>query len=268
MMPGVRTRAHADGERPAWRPFRGATAVMFALAALIGAGGLWACYELGKIGKPPPHPSPGAIGFSPLTQTERESIPAARKARAERDDARRRRSKARKARDRTRTAYRDALRTGIVPPAVEMRHLAARERVVLADRRFARAEERLETTKRNARAAHDVIDAAWREQARELRADRRAHDRLTLVLRLAFAAAIVATGYWWGSRPAVAWSRFAIVPPGLVGAGVLIALGVSAAYAGTLVEPPTRDAALPYLALAAITLAVAAFSRFRPRRAA
>lgn len=235
-------------------------AVVLAIFILVGA--IWAYDRLDHVDRPSGSQPPQ------VAREDRAAFEKGREKRAAKLVATRRQSRAVETMELRREAYRTALDAG--EPAGELRrgYLEAQAELVAATAtlRSARSAER--DAAPAAAAAERRIDQAEAAAAQRYDDERRSHDRLVFLLRLALLVLLLAGSYKLLSHLRARHSRYLPAAFALVFATAVLALAMAADYTGDYIEFSSVGPLAISLAGIALTLAAfVALQRFLRKRA-
>lgn len=232
------------------------------LAIFIAVGAIWAYYRLDHVDRPAGSQAPQ------VTREDRAALEKGGDKRAARLVATRRHSRAVEAMELRREAYRTALDAGEPAEELRQRYLDAQAELAAATvtlRNAKRAEERAAP---GAAAAQRRVSQAQAAAAERYDDERRSHDRLVFVLRLALLVLLLAGSYKLLSRLRNRHSRYLPTAFALIFASAVVALIMATDYTGDYIEFSTVGPLAISLAGIALTLAAfVALQRYLRRRA-
>ncbi|HST70391.1 MAG TPA: zinc ribbon domain-containing protein [Solirubrobacterales bacterium] len=234
-------------------------AVVLGIFILIGAG--WAYDRIDHIDRPAGSQAPQ------VTREDRAALEKGGDKRAARIVATRRHTQAVEAMELRREAYRTALDAGEPAEELRQRYLDAQAELAAATATLRNAKRAEQDAAPAAAGAQRRIDQTRAAAAQRYDDERRSHDRLVFVLRLAFVLALLAGSYKLLSRLRNRNSRYLPAAFALTFAAALLALGMAAEYAGNYIEFSSVGPLAISLAGIALTLAAfVALQRYLRRR--
>lgn len=221
------------------------------LAIFIVVGAIWAYERLDHVDRP--------AGFSvaPVTQQDRAALMRSQEAEREKRSAVARRSQAVQALELRREAYRTALDAGEPAGELQQRYATAQAELAAARAALQEARRAAQDAAPGAEAADRRIEQAEAATAQRLDEERRSHDRLVFVLRLALLVALLAGSYLLLERLRSRHSRYLPTAFALTFATAIVALVMAADYTGDYIE--FSSAGPLAISLAGIALTLAAF---------
>jgi hypothetical protein len=232
------------------------------LAIFIAVGAIWAYYRLDHVDRPAGYPS------TPVTREDGAALKLSREANREKRLAAAREAQAVEALELRREAYRTALDAD--EPAAELQQRYATAQAELAAARVALREARRDAQNAapGAAAAERRIEQAEAAAVQRYEDERRNHDRLVFILRLALLVALLAGSYLLLERLRNRHSRYLPTAFALIFATALLALVMAADYTGDYIEFSTVGPLAISLAGVALTLAAfIALQRYLRKRA-
>lgn len=231
------------------------------LAVFIAVGAIWAYYRLDHIDRPSGFPQ------AAVSQEDRAAIQQSREAERERRQAAGRQSRAVEALELRREAYRTALDAGEPAAELQQRYAAAQAELAAAKAALRDAGDAAQEAAAPAAAAQRRIGQAESAAAQRYDDERRSHDRLVFVARLALLVALLAGSYLLLGRLRSRHSRYLPTAFALIFATAVLALVMAADYTGDYIEFSTVGPLAISLAGIALTLAAfAALQRYLRRR--
>jgi len=232
------------------------------LAIFIAVGAIWAYYRLDHVDRP------AGAQFPQVAQEDRAALQLSQKAAAAKRTAVREHSQAVKALELRRETYRTALDAGEPATELQQGYANAQAELAAAKAELQKAKRAVEDAAPGAAAAQRRIGQAESAAAQRYDDERRSHDRLVFVLRLALLVALLAGSYLLLDRLRSRHSRYLPTAFALVFGTGIVALVMAADYTGDYIEFSTVGPLAISLAGIALTLAAfIALQRYLRRRA-
>lgn len=224
------------------------------LAVFIAIGAVWAYERLDHIDRPLPIYEHRVV----VAPEDRAAIARHRQAARAKQLAIKRQFEAMNALELHREAYRTALDAGEPAGELRERYAAAQAELARASAELRNAKSAEEATAPAAAAVQRRVEQARSTATQRFEDERRSHDRLVFVLRLALLMVLLAGSYRLLGRLRARHSRYLPTALALIIATTLLALVMAADYTGDYIE--FEEVGPLAISLAGIALTLAAFT--------
>lgn len=221
------------------------------LAIFIMVGAFWVYDRLDHVDRP------GGYSPSPVTQQDRAALMRSQEAEREKRSAVAKQSQAVKGLELRREAYRTALDAGEPAGELQQQYAAAQAELAATKATLEEARRAAQDAAPGAEAAERRIEEAEAAAMQRLDDERRNHDRLVFLLRLALVVALLAGSYKLLGHLRSRHSRYLPTAFALIFATAVVALSMAADYTGDYIEFSSVGPLA--ISLAGIALTLAAF---------
>lgn len=233
------------------------------LAVFIAIGAVWAYERLDHIDRP----APGYESHAVAAPSDRAAIARHQQAARAKRLAVRKHFEAVKALELRRETYRTALDAGEPAGALRADYTTAQAALARASAELRQAKSAEQATAPAAAAAGQRAEQARSAANESFEDERRSHDRLVFVLRLALLVALLAGAYGLLGRLRARHSRYVPTALALIVATTVLALVMVADYTGDYIEfEVVGPLAISLAGIAATFVAFVALQRYLRRR--